>query len=281
MPDPALPGTEQVPQGTPPPAQQSPVQQQEPPNQESSAPAEATPEQIAAWRQQAESATQLAQQLQQATESARYHQGNASRYQQALQQVAGGQPQAQPQDPLTPYVQQLTGQGYSEKDARAIAGMNYAMVQQHVAPLQQQLQQSQQQLQGGLAVDQVLQSVYQKHPALFANQAVYDQTRAGLMQTVMAGGQIDPQYAKYAAVIANFEANEAAQSQARPGQVLPFTPAPPQQQQPIPQPFNRGMFGVTNNFQPQPQIGPAALPADADWVSQEMRTRFNLPPKTA
>lgn len=277
MSDLALPGAEQAPTGTPPPPQQAQVTSSPTaaPNPEPQQADEPTPEQIAQWRQQAGQSAELQRQLQQTAESARYHQSQASRFQTALQQVAGGQPQAQAPNPIDQYAQAFVAKGYEPKAARDSAELVYGIVQQTVAPLEQRLQQSQAALQGGFQVDNMLGAAMNSAPQLFANPAVQAAVRDQTMQIVMAGQQVEPAFLVDLGYIAAGRLAAQQQQQGGAPNVLPM----PQYQQA--QPYQNGMFRMQPNFSPQQQVGPAALPADAAFVDQEMRARFNLSPKPA
>lgn len=260
MPDPtALPVTEQVHTDTPTTQQQASVTQQEPPSPEPSD--EPTAEQIAQWQQQAGQAAELQRQLQQTAESARYHQSQASRFQQALQQVAGGQPQQPPASPTAAIEKLLFDEGLNETAARGIA----KAIQAGYAPLQQQLQQSQAALQGGFQVDNMLGAAMQSNQQLFANPAVQAEVRNQAMQIVMSGQQVEPSFLVDLGYIA--AGRLAAQQQQQGG-----APNVVQMPQPHPQaqPFARGMYGIQPNFQQplpggqQRQLSPAAAALQAE-----------------
>lgn len=250
---------EQALTGTPPGQQQAPVITAAPAEQ--AAPSvEQLQQQLATERQQREHYQKGYENLQPAY----------TRSQQALAALAQQPPPQQAQDPIAPYAQALVAKGYDAKQARDIAETNYSMAQQMMAPLQQRIEQQNAAMTGISQVDSVMAQVYQSNPALFSNPAIYEQTRQGMLATVMQGGSIDAQYAEYAAVIAAHEAAKRPPNGA--------APAPQPQYTPPPQPFANGTFrGVQPTFQPQQQTKPAALPADAQFVADEMRARFNLP----
>lgn len=299
-PNTALP--EQSPTGTPPQQQQAQVQTPPapqpviitgneppapPPPPQQPPDGAPTPEQIAQWRTQAEQAQQLQQTLQQQQDQYRQLQGEFTRRSQALAQLTGANPQAAPQDPIAPYVQELVQQGYPERDARAIATTQYKMTQQYVAPLQQQLQQTQAAATASQTVEPVMAQLYQQMPGLFQNPGVYEQTKQGLIAQAANNGLVDMEQAIMTASALSAQAAYRQQMQ-QPPQFPPMVPYQPQAQQPpqyqpgqpIPQPHANGMFRVMPNFQQQtPQ--PAALPADAQQVDADMRSYFKLPPKTA
>lgn len=234
--------------------------------------AEPTADQIAQWRTEAATAGQLQQQLQQASESARFHQSNASKFQNALAQVMGQPAQAQqPQDPLAPYsdkIRDLVAENYSEKDARTIV----SLVKDMVSPLQQELQQSRAAVTNGFQVDQVMQKLYQSHQSLFTNPQVYDHTRqTALMYIMQPGAQLDPELLLDVAASANYRLGQQQQN----GQ----TPPPMQQQTPPPQPFQGGMFGMRPGYQPQAPAQPQqrVLSAEAQQYERELQSRH--PPK--
>lgn len=266
MPDHALPGTEQVPTGTPPPQQQAPVTQP-PPTQEAVIAAEPTAEQIAQWQQQAGQTAELQRQLQQTAESARYHQSQASRFQQALQQVAGGQPQQPPASPTAGIAKLLFDEGLNETAANGIAKAIHASY----APLQQQLQQSQAALQGGFQVDNMLGAAMGSAPQLFANPAVQNEVRNQAMTMVMAGQQVEPSFLVDLGYIA--AGRLAAQQQQQSG--APNVVQMPQPQYPQAQPFARGMYGIQPNFQPQQQGTPAMTP-EMQSANNFVTSAFNL-----
>jgi hypothetical protein len=171
-----------------------------------------TPEQIAQWQQEAHRATQL---------EANYKQLQAefTRTRQAMATLTGnanGQPQ---QDPLEPYVKNLVSQGYDEKDARAIAGTQYQMVQ----PLMQQNQQLQAAIQGNAQVGDVLREGWSKAPQLFSDAQILQSVEQVLRAEAMRGNQINAEYAIDLAFVAEGRKRlaNAQQSQQQPPQVPP------------------------------------------------------------
>lgn len=250
-----------------------------------------TPEQVAQWRAQAEQANALQQQLAQQDQNYRHLQAEFTRRAQAEAQMRQQQqPPPQAQDPLAGYQQQieaLKAKGYDDAAARDTVGLFAGML----TPLQQQNQQLQAALQGGLQVDQVMQQVYGTNPQLFANQAVFQQTREALLAQAIRGGVIDVRQAGMTAAALNFEASlqQQQQPQGFPLNVAPFPPQapqapmayPPQVQQPIPQPFANGQFRVTPAYTQPPPSGVALTP-DQQQAENFLSQKFNLqPPKTA
>lgn len=270
MTDPALPGAEQAPQGTPPAPQQAPVQQPPAPNQEPAPAAEATQEQIAQWQQQAAQAQELAQRLHQQSEQYKQLQGAYTQSRQQISALTGAQQQqAQPPNPLDQYAQTFAAKGYKPEVARDSAELVYGIVQQELGPLRQQLQQSQAALTGGFQVDNMLNAAMNSNPTLFANPAVQAEVRNQAMQLVMTGQQVEPSFLVDLGYIT--AGRMAAQQQAQPGQ----QGAPPPQY-PTAQPGARGMFHVHPNFQPQQQTQnqPAPLSMEAQALQNRIDARF-------
>lgn len=257
MPEPSTAPPEQPPVGTPGQEQQAAVTAQPEPGAD-----QPTPEQIAQWRTQAEQATALQQQLQQASESARYHQSQASRYQQALAHVNGNPNAIQPNtpDPLAQDVKFWTDQQYSEKDARAMAQFMNAKL----APLQQTLQATQYQTQVGMAMQQAHATPQLR--GLMENPEVYSQVEAGLRNWAAQGGQPDVNMVNELAMRAYGELQWKAQQQP---QAQP-APAPPYQPQPN---FTQGAWRPQQGYQAPVTRMPAA-PEGADIVLQELQTRY-------
>jgi hypothetical protein len=151
-----------------------------------------TPEQIAQWQADAQRASQLEQ-------SYKALQAEFTRTRQAMATLTGnanGQPPQQ--DPLEPYVKNLVSQGYDEKDARAIAGTQYSMVQ----PLIQQNQQMQAAIHGNAIVGDVLREGYAKNPQLFGDPSIYQSVEQVLRAEAMRGNQITAEYALDLAFVA-------------------------------------------------------------------------------
>lgn len=257
-------GTQQPPEqpgnGTPAPEQAAGTPGQQTPQ---AAPNQPTLEQVQAQLQQEQAARQ------QQDQQYRALQADYTRKAQALAQLAGAQsPQAPPPDPLAAYVSKLTGKGYAEKEARAITEIQYEMVQERFAPLQQQLQQSYQQANQLAQVDNMLGAAYRTDASVFPNQQIYDQVRATASNYAQQGGQLDPE------IILSI-ANDAAYRFKR-GQ--PVQQPPPQQQPQAPlgaQPFRNGTTFMAPNFAtPLQQPSSAPLTGAALDVDEEMKKRF-------
>lgn len=264
---------EQAPQSTPPAPQQASVYtppEPTPPVQE--APSGPSPDEIAALRQQAQTAQQYQAQLQQREESYKHLQAEYTRSRQALAQLAGanGSAPQQQQDPLAPYIKDLTDQGYAEKDARAIAGLSYKMIQ----PLQQQFQQTTQSLQSQTMIDATMRAAYSQDPALMSDPNIYASVEATLRQGAMQGMQIDAKQAIYSALIAQYDAKQAQATQQR----QPGMPPLPQQQ-PAPQPFANGVFQPGTGYPMPQQAAQNRVTPEQQSASNWIRENLKLPHK--
>lgn len=296
MPDLSTVPPGQSPQGTPLPVQQAPVEPNPAPqpviitgNEPPAPPAPPQPpadaptaEQIAQLQQQAAQAQQYQQALQQREEQYRNLQAAYTRGQQALATL-GATPPPPPQDPIAPYVQKLVAQGYGEKDARAVAQTQYEMTQQFLAPIQTQVQQYQAAAMAQQTVEPVMQQLYQQRPDLFQVPGVYEQTKQGLIAQAAHNGKVDVVQAAMTAAALSMQASfqQPPQGQQFPPMAPQYQPQPQfQPGQQIPQPFANGQFRVMPNFQQQP-VQPTVLPADSQMVSDDMRSYFKLPTKTA
>lgn len=270
-PDPSTaPGAQQAQPGTEPQQQQAPSQQpQQSPSQAAPLSQELSPEEIAALRQQNE---ELRQQNQQLDTNYRHLQGAYTQTTQQVRALTGLQQPPQPQQsPAEIAAQKLATQyGIHPDDAKKLGPAIQGLVNEAVAPLQQQFQQTQQAVNYGFQVDQMLGSVAQANQGLFTNPAVWDQTRAQALSLVMQGGKVDPQFMEHLAVIAN---HELTKQQPR------GTTQQPMQQTPnlaTAQPFAGGMFNLRPNFQPQPSAQPAArqLSPEAQAYERELLSRY-------
>lgn len=188
-----------------------------------------------------------------------------TRARQALASYVGAQaPQPQPpQDPLAPYVAQLTSQGYDEKSARAVAGVNYKMqqdlMQQHLAPLQQELQVTR----NATDIDHAVTQATYLAPELFTSQADVDAARQAAMAHVQAGGRPDARL-----IVSVVNDNKFWQSRNNPP-----PQATPQNLPPLPvrQPFANGFNRVGGGFQPQPQTTTQSLSTESQRVADEIK----------
>ncbi len=226
-----------------------------------------TAEQIAQWRTQADQAAQYQQQLaareqqlQQVTESAKYFQGQTHRLQQAL-----GAPQQQPAaDPLTPYIQKLVAKGYGEKEARDVAGLNYEMVQQQVAPLQQELAATRNALAVEPQIKGSLDALYGQSPHLFATPGVYDRTMNDVRTAVQQGMRIDDKFVEQMAVLAAHE-----MSKGKPPQAAPV--------QPPPQIFQNGMTRPATGYPyAQPLTNQPSMTQDQATADAFIKDQFKI-----
>lgn len=246
-------GTEQSQQGTQTQTQHATQQQATAQGQQQAGAQQATQSGQQTTQQQTGTPTleQLQQQLEQERQARQQYedrykhlQGAYTQTRQQLSAIAGNQPQ---DDPLKPYVDQLVKLGYSEGDARAVAGVSYQMIQ----PLQQQLMASQAALQNQTMVDDVLRSAYQQDQVTLSDPEVWQAVEAHIRQEAMnaaqAGQPWDPQYAQqYALNVAWQTAGQLRMQRATRGQQTP-----PQQQPQVP-PFIRGFSGIPGNFTPAP-----------------------------
>lgn len=242
---------EQPGNGTPNPAEQAavPPGQQAPP-----APPQPSVEDLAAQLQQERQQRQHYEQQYTAL------QPEYTRARQALAQLAGAQPQQAPPDPLEPYIQELTGQGFDDKSSRAVAGMMYKMQQQGQQQLHQQLAATQQ----AGNVDYVLNQAAQFDPGLFTSQQDYDNARQMALNFVQNGGRIDRDLIVDMQAAARYRASKSS-----PHQQQPFAPpALP------PQPFARGFNNAGGGFQPQPQRGAPSLNKEAQDLQNEINARY-------
>lgn len=265
MPEPITPQAGQPGDGTQV-AGQEPVSPQVQPTQDG--PNEApSQEQIAQWRASAEQAEQIQQQLaqreqqlQQATESARYFQSQVHKVQQGL-----GMPsqQAAP-DPIAQYAKQLESKGYNATQARDLAEMNYAMIQQHVTPVQQKLaafemaQSAEPQIKGSL------DALYARNPQLFTNPGTYEKAINDVRSALQQGMRVDDKFVEQMTVLA---AHELGQS--RPQQVVPMQPAP--------QIFANGMNRPTTGYPPPAQPARQAVPLEFQKGSDFVKEYLKLP----
>lgn len=260
---------------TPAPAAPAPPAAQQPPPQQT----QPTVEQLQQQLQQREA------QYQHAVESARYHQSQASRFQNALGQVTTGAVPMQQQDPLAGYAPQiaaLKARGYDEQAARDTVGLFADMVK----PLQQEVQQTRAAAMASQSVEPVMQQLYAQRPDLFPNQAVYEQTRQGLIAQASAGGQVDMIQAAMTASALATQAQMTQQFQPQ-FQQQPWPQYPPQnppqqwqqQPQPIPQPFANGQFHVRPNFQPPAPNPSAVLSPELLAAQAEIAARYPQPQK--
>lgn len=206
------------------------------------------------------------QRLQQLDESARYHQSNADRYQNALKVALGQQPSANqpPQDPIAPFVQKLVSQGYSPESARAVASTSYEMTQAMMAPIQQQVQVAQQYANITPAIDQAAARM----PGLFTSQQDYQDAREAASYLVQNGGVADPTTILSMVNDARFRRqmnNPNPQNYPAPATV-------PQNQ---PQPFARGMYNTAPGFtQPSYQQPPQQLTQEQQAAQDFILNRF-------
>lgn len=193
-----------------------------------------------------------------ADKSAKYFQSQFDRVRTAVQP---NQPQ---QDPLAPYVKSLTDQGYEEKDARAIASTQYAMMQ----PLLQQNQQLSAALQGNAMLGDVMRQAWQKAPQAFADPAIAQAVEQELRTYAMQGHRIDPDMVIDTAAIHHFRSQwmKAGQPPA-----VPQVPPNLGSQFGSASPFG----GVPQHRQAAPQ-DPMANSPEAQAYKQQMRQFFGL-----
>jgi len=195
-------------------------------------------------------------------ESMRYHQSQASKFQQALVGLTGQTP-AQQNDPIAPFVEQYTKIGIAETDARVLAQRDYAT--------EQRFQQLQNAVAGQTQVPVAIQQAVAGMPQL---QAVQHQIHADIQQEVARGNMnaLNPEYIK--TIGARYYLDSLAKHPT--GQA-----APPNPQSLIPQ--FPSQFGPINGYQtPQVASNPNALPPGLEqWRANEaaqINARYGLNP---
>lgn len=142
---------------------------------------------------------------------------------QQLAQLVGATPQQPPVDQLAPFVKMLTDEGYSEKDARNVAKVQFAMMQ----PVLQAQQQASAAIQGTAMVGDVMRQAWTEMPQVFAsNPQIGQRVDQILRNDALAGRPVDKDYAINLALI------EHGRLQFGPQQTAPPV------QQPQPPPFN-------------------------------------------
>lgn len=225
-----------------------------------------TAEEIAQLRQQAQASQKLAEENRQLQDRYGNLQGAYTQTRQQIAALTGAQqPAAAPQDPLAKYVQPLVAKGYSEKDARAMAETQFAMMQDHLTPLQQQFTQSVQALQGQTQVDTIMRDAWGKHPQLFSDPVIQQQTEQALRTMAQQGGQISPDLAIDTAAIFAFR------------KTLGQPPGQPQQAPPMqPQIYANGMNGIRPGFPPVAQPQSQSLSAEQQAADTLIKSRFNI-----
>lgn len=206
--------------------------------------------------------TERDQRLQQLDESARFHQSNSDRFQNALKVALGQSPSsAPPQDPIAPFVQKLIAQGYDEKSARAVASTSYEMSQALMQPLQQQVQVAQQ----ATNIDYSIQQAASQWPHLFTSNEDYTQARQAAQYLVQNGGVAD---ARTIASIVNDNRTFGPQRTAQPAPIAQH-----------PQPFARGMYNTAPGFT-QPSYQQAAQQLTPEQQAAEAFILNRTKPKT-
>jgi len=207
---------------------------------------------------------QLESEKQRLDESARYHQSQASRFQQALQAAAGVNqpPQA---DPIKPYVDKLASElpGVDADQLRVLAKRDYEN-DQRFSRMQTAFQAQNQ-------VPSVMQQVYQTAPELAADPVVWGRIESDLREQA-AQGNFNAVHPEYAITVGLRYAFDQRRQQPRGTQ----PPAPPQQ---IPQ-FN-SQFGPIAGYAPQPPQPvansiPPHLKAAADAERAAIQKKFGF-----
>lgn len=205
------------------------------------------------------------QELETARQSAQHWQSQADRNRAALANVVGAQPPAAaPQDPLAPFVKELSSRGYDPKQSRDLAEVMSAMV----TPLQQQIAQQNQYVRQSSNIDSSLQAAYSVLPELFSDPNTASVTRQQLQQWVQQGGLVDESFAIQIAS----GVNAARQAEARRNSISrpPITPQP--------QIFQNGMFAIQPQFQAPPVANPALAPLspNAQMIYDEARAHLKI-----
>lgn len=193
-------------------------------------------EQIAQWKSQADEAVKYKQQYDSLLPE-------FTRKSQALAQLAGSQtPTAKPADPLSEIAASLVSQGYSVRDAAAVAKSVGGPLFSRLSVLEQQVQQGQSALHNNSIIGDVMQQCWKESPDLFSNPQVAEEVNATLRSIAMNGEPVTKDMALNIAYIAEGRARHGARQQ---------TQAPPTQSTPN---FNSqiGPFSSLSNLRPAP-----------------------------
>jgi len=198
-------------------------------------------------------------------ESARFYQSNFDKAQQQLRAVVGAQqPQA---DPVAEDVKYWVGQGYDEKDARAM--VDY--VNRKTQPLMQQLHAAQQTLQATTQTSHVLQSAMADpgYGMLFADTDVQTQVHQALQQAALSGQPelVNPAYAVEIAKLAYMDKHKPWAVQ-QPGQ-----PSQPTQHFNFP-----GLLGPqSTGFRPAPAVQSKPTNPHTENLTAQMAAYTGIP----
>lgn len=189
-------------------------------------------------------------------------------YTQARQQIGaltGTQTQPQ-EDPLAPHVASLVAEGYSEKDARAVAQLSYNMVQ----PVLRQQQQQMAALQASNQIGDIMRQTWGSRPDLFTDPQVATQVEQQLRYNAINGYPVDADAARYIAL----DVQDKLRAQGRQG----ATPV----QQPVNYPPQFASFnGQQGGYQAAPAARAPQSTPEADALAAKMQEYLRIPSKTA